>query len=80
MEPFSALLTLWKGNPPVIALFPSQEPVTRSFDVLFYVRLNGWANNRDAGDLLRHDAHYDGTAKQYIFAADRLYRYQHHKF
>ena len=41
--------------------FPPQRPVTRSFDVSFDLRLNGWANNRDAGDLRRHRAHYDIT-------------------
>ena len=26
--------------------------------------INGWANNRDAGDLRRHRAHYDATVIQ----------------
>ena len=45
--------------------FPSQRPVTRSFDVIFDLRLwsapwiNSWVNNREAGDLRRHHAHYD---------------------
>ena len=34
METFSTLLSLCKGNPPVTSGFPSQRPVTRSFDVL----------------------------------------------
>ena len=38
-------------NSPVTGKFPSQRPVTR----------NGWANNRDAGDLRRNHAHYDVT-------------------
>ena len=33
METFSALLALCEGNPPVTGGFPSQKPVTRSFDV-----------------------------------------------
>ena len=38
----------------------SHRPVTRSFDVLFYLRwINGWVNNREAGDFRRHRAHYD---------------------
>ena len=38
----------------------TQRPATRSFDVFFDLRLNnGWVNNRDAGDLGRHRAHYD---------------------
>ena len=39
MKTFSSLLALFEGNPPVTGLFPSQRPVTRSFDV-FYLRLN----------------------------------------
>ena len=40
MEPFSALLAFCAGNSPVTGEFPSQRPVTRSFDVFFDVRLN----------------------------------------
>ena len=32
METFSALLALWEGNPPFTGGFPSQRPVTRSFE------------------------------------------------
>ena len=39
--------------------FPTQRPVTQSFDVFF--DLNGWVNNREAGDLRRYRAHYDVT-------------------
>ena len=57
METFSALLVFV----PVTSEFPSQRPVTRSFDVLFDLRLNKRlsVNNREAGDLKRHHAHYD---------------------
>ena len=62
METFSALLILCEGNPPVTGGFPSQRPVTRSFVVFFDMCwTNGWADNRDAGDLRRHPAHYDVT-------------------
>ena len=37
---FSALLALCVGNSPVTGEFPSQRPVTRSFDVFFDLRLN----------------------------------------
>ena len=58
METFSTLLALCAGISPVTVEFPSQRPVTRSFDVFFGLRLeNGWVNNRDAGDLRRHCAH-----------------------
>ena len=40
MEAFSALLALWAGYSPVTGEFPSQRPVTRSFDVFFDLCLN----------------------------------------
>ena len=40
METFSALLALCAGNSPVTGEFPSQRPVSRSFDVFFDLRLN----------------------------------------
>ena len=46
METFSALLAIYEGNPPMTSGFPSQRPVTQSFDVFFDLR----RNNRDAGD------------------------------
>ena len=57
MEAFSALLAICAGNSPVTGEFPAQRPVTRSFDVLFDL-INSWVNNREAGDLRRHRAHY----------------------
>ena len=61
METFSVLLSLCVGNPPVTRGLLSRRPLTWSFDVFFYVRLNknDWANNRDAGDLRRRHPHYD---------------------
>ena len=45
---------------PVNGEFPAQRTVTRNFDVFFDLRLNKrWVNNREAGDLRRHRAHYD---------------------
>ena len=40
MEIFSTLLALCEGNPQVTGVFPSQRPVTWSFDVFFHVSLN----------------------------------------
>ena len=40
METFSALLAFCAGNSPVTGEFPTQRPVTRSFDDFFDVRLN----------------------------------------
>ena len=60
MEAFSALLGFCVGNSPVIGVFPSQRPVTRSFDIsLICAWINGWVNDRDVGDLRRHRANYD---------------------
>ena len=60
METFSAFLALCAGNSPVTGEFPSQRPVTRSFEVFFDLRpKKGSANNREAGDLRRHSSHYD---------------------
>ena len=61
METFSALLALCAGNSPVTGEFSSQRPVTQSFDVFSLIRawINGWVNNREAGDMRRHRASYD---------------------
>ena len=40
IETFSALLVLCEGNSPITGEFPSQRPVTQSFDVFFDLRLN----------------------------------------
>ena len=40
MKTFSALLAICAGNSPVPGEFPSQRPVTRSFDVFFDMHLN----------------------------------------
>ena len=40
METISAVLALCAGNSPVTSEFPSQRPVTRSFDVFFDLCLN----------------------------------------
>ena len=63
MKIFSALLVICAGNSPVTGEFPTQRPVTRSFDVFFDLNawINGWVNNDEASDLRRHRAHYDVT-------------------
>ena len=62
MQTFSALLALCVGNSPVTGEFPSQRPVTRSFDVFFICAwTNNWAHNVDAGDLRRQCPHNDVT-------------------
>ena len=60
MKTFSALLAICAGNSPVPGEFPTQRPVTQSFDIFFDLRLNnGWVNNREVGDLRRYRTHYD---------------------
>ena len=62
MEAFSALLAICVGNSPVTGEFPSQRPVTRSFDVFFDLRLNkllskqsqGWWFETPSNSLWRH--------------------------
>ena len=46
METFSALLALCAGNSPVTGEFPSQRPVTWSFDVFFHLCLNKRLNKQ----------------------------------
>ena len=49
METFSALLALCVGNSPVTGEFPSQRPVTRSFDVYFALHLNKRLSKQSCG-------------------------------
>ena len=75
MEMLSALLALYEGIPPG---FPSQRPVTWSFDVFFGLRLNrGLASNQDAYDLRRRRAQYDVTVMHRLL--DCLYHLWNHK-
>ena len=46
METFSELLANCAGNSPVTGEFPTQRPVTRSFDVFFDPRLNKRLNKQ----------------------------------
>ena len=62
MEAFPALLAICAGNSPVPGEFPTQRPVTRSFDVFFDLRLNkrlskqpwGWWFETLSRPLWRH--------------------------
>ena len=65
METFSALLAICAGNSLVNGEFPAQRLVTQSFDVFFYLRPNERLSKQSwAGDLRRHCALYDVTAKK----------------
>ena len=59
----SALLALCEGNPPVTGGFPPQRPATRSFDGFYDLHLN----NRGAGGLKHHRAHYDIAVMSWKF-------------
>ena len=52
MGTFSALLTVCAGNSPVPGEFPTQRPVTQSFDVSFDLRLNKWLSKQSWGRWL----------------------------
>ena len=62
METFSALLAICAGNSPVPGEFPTQRPVTRSYDVYFDLRPNkrlskqlwGWWFETQSRTLWRH--------------------------
>ena len=60
METFSALLAICAGKSPVNSPHKGQCRGALMFS-LICVWINGWVNNREAGDLRRHRAHYDVT-------------------
>ena len=69
---FSALPVFCAANSPVTGEFPSQRPVTRSFDAFFdRAWINGWVNNREAGDLRRHPAHHGVNVMMWYY--NKLY-------
>ena len=60
METFSVLRVLCAGNSPVTGEFPHKGQWYGAFMFsLIYAWINAWVNNRHAGDLRRHRAHYD---------------------
>ena len=60
METFSALLAICAENSSVPGEFPTQRQWRGALMFsLICVWINGWINNREAGDLRRHHAHYD---------------------
>ena len=62
METFSALLAICAGNLPVPVNSPHKGQWRGALIFsLICVWINGWVNNREAGDLIRHRYHCDGT-------------------
>ena len=62
METFSVLLALCAGNSPVTVISPRKGQWRGAFMLsLICTWMNGWVNNREAGDLRRQHAHHDVT-------------------
>ena len=59
METFSALLAICAGSSPVPVNSKAQWRGALICFSLICVWINGWVNNRKAGDLRRYSAHYD---------------------
>ena len=61
METFSTLLALYAGNSPLTLVNSPHKSQWRGALMfsLICAWMNGWVNNREAGDLRRHRAHYD---------------------
>ena len=79
MATFSALLALCTGTSPVTGEFPSQRPVTRSFDVLFDLRLNTLLSKQRWGwwfNTLRprqNGRHFADDIFKYIFFNENVW-------
>ena len=68
METFSALLVLCPGNSPVTGEFPSQRPVTRSFDVFFDLIKPGhimYGDRKESNNVYRTPHKYLGFFSDY---------------
>ena len=59
----------------------AQRPVTRElWCFLWSVWLNGWENNREAGDLRRYHAHHDAIVMElYLVPCSRYSHLYHHR-
>ena len=67
MVTFSALLAICAGNSPVPVNFPHKGQWRGALMfALICVWINGWVNNREAGDLRRYRVHYDVIVMQNI--------------
>ena len=64
METFSTLLAICAGNSPVNSLHKGQWCGALMFS-LICVWINGWAHNREAGDLRRYRAHFNVIVMRY---------------
>ena len=68
METFSALLAISAGNSPSPVNFPHKGQWRGALMFsLICAWINRWVNNREAGDLRRHRAHYDVIVMIHIY-------------
>ena len=85
METFSALLAICAGNSSVPGEFPTQRPVTRSFDIFFDLRPNkqlskrswGWWFETLSWSLWRHcnvNLHHTSARVLFQYMTDNLDR------
>ena len=64
METFSALVAICAGNSRVTGEFTYKGQWRRALMfALICAWINAWVNNREAGDLRSHRAHYDVIVK-----------------
>ena len=72
MEEFSALLALCAGNSPVPVNSPHKGQWREALMFsLICACINGWANNREAGDFRRHHSHYGVPVMVHIITSTR---------
>ena len=79
METFSALLAICAGihGSPVNSPHKGQSRGALILS-LICAWINGWVNNRDAGDLRHHHAHYDVTVmREHMHRVFSAYNNQH---
>ena len=82
METFSALLALCAWNSPVTGEFPTQRPVTRSFDIFFVLHLNKQLSKQwrcrwfemPARSLWRHSNDHWPSGWRRVIQAEVFYR------
>ena len=71
METFAALLAICAANSPVNSPHKGQWSGALMFS-LIYAPIYGWVNDREAGDLRRHRAHYNVTGMKVTRFISRL--------
>ena len=72
METISALLALCAGNSPVPVNCPHKGQWRGALMfTLICAQINGWVNNREAGDVRRYRAHYDVIVMLIVLVLDK---------